>query len=1108
MSQDTTPRGRADDTPGLRYTAALADQIERRWQQRWQADGTYRVPNPGEPGFDASRPKFYCLDMFPYPSGAGLHVGHPEGYTATDIICRYKRMKGFNVLHPMGWDAFGLPAEQYALQTGIHPSITTKKAIDNFRRQLQRFGFCYDWSREFGTIDPEYYKWTQWIFLQIYSAWYDKELDRARPIAELVHELERGMIAVGPSGELVHLAGGGATPAISGEPVGVRMWHELTSEERRIFIDNQRLAYLDEQMVNWCPKLGTALANDEVIDGRSERGGYPVLRKPLRQWIFRITAYAQRLLDDLAKLDWPASTKTMQAEWIGRSEGAEIDFALDLTPFTAPYRGDIATFIRVFTTRPDTVFGATYMVVAPEHPLVDAVMRHPPAGADGPALRAYVEKARNTSEVDRMENRQKTGVFSGVHAVNPATGRPIPVWIADYVLMGYGHGAIMAVPAHDERDFEFAQKFGLPVKDVVYTRVHAAIAYFAGYANPEEQAPERWAGVLADMLGLAVSSNATPEEFPVVLSTIRGRRRPGADGTAIFIDPGAKPGSQPGAVGQRRGSTRIIWLDAIEEMKLTDFEELRRRVAEARITVAGGAAYAGPGFAVNSANDQVSLDGLHTEEAKAEIIKWLESQGAGRRRVNFRLRDWVFSRQRYWGEPFPIVYDAEGRHYPVSESALPVVLPPLDDYHPVESDDPQPLLAKATEWMNTTAGAAGVSPEILPPETPVRREANTMPGSAGSSWYCIRYCDPRNSDVFAGPGAQAYWMGGGPGLRAGAEISGVPGAARSAAVPGPGAGVDLYLGGSEHAVGHLLYSRFWQKVLFDLGHAPVDEPFRKLFHQGLITSFAYQRKDKSIIAVDEVKEESEGKFIEIATGAPVMPVVTKMSKRYKNVINPDDVIGEYGADTFRLYEMYMGPLEASKPWNPRDIIGLFRFLQKTWRLVVDESSGALRVGPAVDPALDKLLHRATAKVAQDIERLAFNTAIAALIEFVNAATSATAAAPGAGGLAREHIERLTLTLAPFAPHMAEEIWSKLGHATSIADAGWPEVDVSKLVDDQVEIPVQVLGKVRSRVVVPAGADAKMIEAAALADEKIKELVAGKPIKKVIVVPGKMVNVVV
>jgi len=1261
----------AHDAPAHRYTARFADHIETRWQNFWEQHGTFTQPNPGQPGFDASRPKFYCLDMFPYPSGAGLHVGHPLSYTATDIVSRFMRMQGRNVLHPMGWDAFGLPAEQYAIQTGIHPSITTKQATDNFRRQLKRFGFSYDWSREISTIDPEYYKWTQWIFLRAYNAWYDpSQADggKARPINELIAELESGDLRIGLGGELVHIGSAATTGIIGGEPVGTRRWLSMTARCWVAFSSCQRLAYIDEAIVNWCPKLGTVLANDEVIDGRSERGGHPVLRKPLRQWMFRITAYAERLLRDLDSVDWPSSTKTMQSEWIGRSEGAEIDFTLGSSPLRGenhlieatarltsdpqaglqprgfvgknPYPPDVygaaadvlirtrnlphmempgATYfvtwkavqethfsaaqmdavlsalrhfdswrcrvyvanvmsnhvhwivrpfegqglrelvrsvkrycaievnridggsghvwepdcfdhiicdtqhfnefvkycidnpvtagvvsvpsdyswsfvhaeavsseraaerrgtqndgsIRVFTTRPDTIFGATFMVVAPEHPLVQSAARSDGLlpEAERLALRAYVTAAKNRSEVDRMADaKDKTGVFTGLHCENPATGELIPIYTADYVLMSYGHGAIMAVPAHDERDFAFARKFNLPIRDVVYPRTQMVIEFYTRHATREEEESGRWKLVLADLLGLGATANIKPDMLGELLDAVRSRRE----------EPAAPSGS-PAAHFVPRGMIAAEYIEAIDE--IGDLEAIRRQYRSASVFASGGAAFSGNGYAVNSScpagagGEAVTLDMLSTEDAKQRIIDWLEKSGRGNRKINFRLRDWAFSRQRYWGEPFPIVFDEQGRHYPVSDAALPVTLPELADYSPVESDDPMPLLAKATQWMNTTAGAAGVSPDLLAPETPVRREANTMPGSAGSSWYFLRYCDSRNSERFVSREAERYWLN--------ADAS---------------CGTDIYIGGSEHAVGHLLYSRFWQKILFDLGEVEANEPFGKLYHQGLITSFAYQRADKTIVPTDEVSEVAEGKFAITATGENVTPVVTKMSKRYKNVVNPDDVIAEFGADTFRMYEMYMGPLDQSKPWNTKDAVGIFRFLQRLWRVAVDEQSGQLRLRPDADAAVEKQLHRTIHKVAQDIPRLAFNTAIAALIEFVNAATSA-------GGLTRDQLERITLALAPFAPHIAEELWHRLGHTGSLAYELFPAANPALLVDDTVEIPVQIGGKIRTKIIVPTNADKAAYEAAAMADDKVQAALAGKTIQKVIIVPGKMINIV-
>jgi leucyl-tRNA synthetase len=935
----------AEENPKYRYDATLAAEVEPRWQKAWEEQGAFRQPNPGEPGFDASRPKFYCLDMFPYPSGDGLHVGHPEGYTATDILSRYKRMRGFNVLHPMGWDAFGLPAEQYALQTGVHPAKTTQRAIENFRRQLRRFGFSYDWSREVSTIDPDYYRHTQWIFLQIYGAFFDTTRDRARPISELVAEFERGQRPVRFNPDAAEISAADKERELSA-------WSTLEPQLQRRVVDSYRLAYLAEQTVNWCPKLGTALANEEVIDGKSERGNFPVFRKPLEQWQLRITAYGKRLLDGLAQLDWPAATIAKQTTWIGFSVGAELTFPLLDVPADSPA-------LRVFTTRPDTLFGATYLVLAPEHPLVEVALRAPSAAAHSGALRAYAAEARNRSDLERQQNKDKTGVFTGLYATNPASAERIPIWVSDYVLMGYGTGAIMAVPAHDERDHEFAQRFSLPIRTVV---------------------------VPAD--------GSTPE-----------------------------------------------------------------------------GCFAGDGKNVSSANAEVSLDGLPTAEAKRTIVAWLERRGIGKAKHNTKLRDWLFSRQRYWGEPFPIVYDAAHNHYPISEDKLPLVLPELSDYQPEESDDPRPLLAKASGWLKVTARDVGVT--SLPPETPLTREMNTMPNWAGSCWYYLRFADPRNPRACVGEAADRYWLHD---------------------------GVDLYVGGAEHSVLHLLYARFWHHVLHDLGHASAAEPFRKLFHQGLIMSFAYQRADKSLVPVDKVEERAPEQFVEKATGAPVAQTIAKMSKSLRNVINPDEVISAYGADTFRLYEMYMGPLEASKPWNTRDIAGLSRFLQRTWRLLVNEESGELSLSAAADPEVEKQLHRTIAKVQGDIERLAFNTAIAALIGFVNAGTSSS-------GLSRDQADRFVRVLAPFAPHAAEELWHRLGHADLVSLAAWPSYDPAQLQDDTVEVPVQIMGKVRHRIMVPAGASAAVMEEIALADDKVKELLQGKTVRKIVTVPGKLINIV-
>mgnify|MGYP001332570783 FL=1 len=915
-------------TPTYKYCAEVANELETRWQSNWAKDNLYTIGNPGDDGFDTSKPKFYCLDMFPYPSGAGLHVGHPVGYIGSDIISRFKRMQGFNVLHPMGWDAFGLPAEQYAIETGVHPATTTRTAIDTFRGQLQRIGFSYDWSREFATIDPEYYKWTQWVWLKAYGSWFDPSTKQARPINTLIDGLNTGEITADDCD-----------------------WQLMSVSEKTTYVNNHRLAYLGEQVVNWCPKLGTVLANEEVIDGLSERGGFPVVRRPLRQWMFRITAFADRLLEDLEGLDWPHSTLRMQAEWIGRSEGADIDFNLqNREP------------IRVYTTRPDTLFGVTFMVLAPEHPLVDALIASPPENCNGKALAAYVTEAKNRADVDRMaDSKEKSGVFSGLFATNPATGKQIPVWVADYVLMGYGHGAIMAVPAHDQRDHDFAKAHDFEIIEVV---------------KPDEK----------------------------------------TDGC-----------------------------------------------------------FSGNGTAVNSSSDRVSIDGLRTKDAKQKIIDWLEENNIGTAKVNFRLRDWLFSRQRYWGEPFPIVFDSEGNHYPVSEASLPVVLPDLDDYTPTESKDPTPLLGKATDWLHTTAGEAGVDPSILAPDTPVTREANTMPGWAGSCWYEIRYCSPNCTERFVDKDAEQYWMGN---------------------------GTDLYIGGAEHAVLHLLYARFWHKMLFDLGEVSCNEPFQKLFHQGLLTSFAFQRANKSLVPSDKV-EEQYGKFIETETGEEVERVIAKMSKSLKNVVNPDDVIAEYGADTLRLYEMYMGPLEASAPWNTRDIVGVYRFLQRIWRLCIDEISGDIHatLHDVQDDSVERALHATIAKVTDDIPNLSYNTAIASMIEFVNTATSSSK-------LTANQLDRFVRLLSPFAPHIAQEIYTKIGGNGYIAVASWPTFDSALLVEDELELPVQIMGKVRGRVTVPADASDEIVKKAALEDSNISALLVNLTIRKVIIVPNKIINIVV
>ncbi len=895
------------------------DLIEPAWQQRWAAAQLFHVPNPGEPGFDPAKPKYYVLDMFPYPSGAGLHVGHPEGYTATDIITRYKRMRGFNVLHPMGWDAFGLPAEQYAIKTGQHPEITTRANVDGFRGQLQRIGFAYDWQREVNTTDPDYFRWTQWIFLQIYHSWFNPQTQCAEPISTYP----------------------GADP------------------------DSVRLAYVSEAPVNWCPELGTVLANEEVIDGKSEVGGHPVERRPMRQWMLRITAYAQRLIDELEGLDWPTGIKLLQQNWIGRSEGAEVRFKIagaigDRRSEIGDRRSPISELpspifetITVFTTRPDTLYGATYMVLAPEHPLVEQIVTE----EQWPAVREYRERTARKSDMERTElAKEKSGVWTGAFAINPVNEQKIPIWIADYVLLGYGTGAIMAVPAHDERDWEFARKFGLPIRQVV-----------------------------SDTPTLALGGGSVCEAEP---------------------------------------------LECLP----------------------------GEGFAIHSG----PLDGLPTAAAKAEISRLLEAQGLGKKTVNYKLRDWLFSRQRYWGEPFPVVWQ-DGRHFPIPESELPLVPPPLDDFKPTGTGEPP--LAKAKAWLRypsssfsssssssetTAVGEKDEDEEKDEGGSHATRETNTMPQWAGSCWYYLRYCDARNADRFVSEEAERYWMN-----------SGKPG------------GVDLYVGGTEHAVLHLLYARFWHKVLFDLGHVSTPEPFQRLVNQGLILG-----------------EDGQ-----------------KMSKSRGNVVNPDVVISEYGADSLRLYEMFMGPLEATKPWSMAGVEGVSRFLARVWRLVMEENQAGEWVNhPAVqdvpmDKATAKVVHATIQKVGEDIEELRFNTAISQMMICTNALIPLNPRP-------LEAVRLLLRVLNPFAPHLTEELWARSGGDPFLADQPWPHYDPALLIEDEVEIVLQVNGKVRDKIVVLKEATREEIEALARGSAKIAEWTAGKEIKKVVVVPGKLVNLVV
>lgn len=946
------------DAPRYRYTAELAAGLERSWQDNWAQQGTFNVPNPVgslAPADGSAVPddKLFVQDMFPYPSGEGLHVGHPLGYIATDVYARYYRMTGRNVLHALGFDAFGLPAEQYAVQTGTHPRTRTEANVVNFRRQLGRLGLGHDSRRSFSTTDVEFYKWTQWIFLQIYNAWFDTTADKARPISELIDEFDSGARVLDDG----------------------RQWAQLSAGERADVVDGYRLVYRADSMVNWCPGLGTVLANEEVTaDGRSDRGNFPVFRKRLRQWMMRITAYSDRLLNDLDSLDWPDQVKTMQRNWIGRSTGATALFA-------ATRADGAAADIEVFTTRPDTLFGATYLVLAPEHDLVDELVadRWPDGvqaawtyGGATPAEAVvdYRHAIAAKSDLERQENREKTGVFLGSYAVNPANGESVPIFIADYVLAGYGTGAIMAVPGHDQRDWDFARQFGLPIVEVI-----------AG-----------------------------------------------------------------GDISQ--------------------------------------AAHSGDGVLVNSG----FLDGKNVADAKQAMTQRLESDGRGRSRIQFKLRDWLFARQRYWGEPFPIVYDADGHAHAIDEAALPVELPDVRDYSPVSFDpddadsEPSPPLAKATDWVH-------VELDLGDGLKPYTRDTNVMPQWAGSSWYELRYTDPQNSERFCAKENEAYWMGPRP-----AEHG-----------PNDPGGVDLYVGGAEHAVLHLLYCRFWHKVLYDLGHVSSREPYRKLVNQGYIQAFAYTDARGSYVPAEEVIERDGGFVYPGPDGEiEVFQEFGKIGKSLKNSISPDEICDDYGADTLRVYEMSMGPLEASRPWATKDVVGAHRFLQRVWRLVIDEESGETRVADA-DLTAETLraLHRTIAGVWEDYAALRNNTAAAKLIEYTNYLTKQYR-----DGVPRAAVEPLVLMVAPLAPHMAEELWLRLGHGTSLAHGPFPVADSAYLVDDTVEYPVQVNGKVRGRVVVAADAASDAVQAAALADEKVQAFLAGSTPRKVIVVPGRMVNLVV
>ncbi len=934
--------------------------IEAKWQKYWEQNKTFQAHDI------SSKPKLYVLDMFPYPSGEGLHVGHPEGYSATDMYCRYQRMKGYNALHPMGYDAFGLPAEQYAIETGTHPQTTTERNIANIRRQIKQLGFSYDWDREFATTDPEYMRWTQWIFLLLFDTWFDREYQwtdpagkkrsgKGRPISEL------------PIPEEIRSRGEDAV---------------------RRYQDSQRLAYQAESPVNWCPALGTVLADEEVINGRSERGNHPVQRIPLRQWMLRITVYADRLIEDLETLQWPVSIKEMQKNWIGRSEGAEVDFFIGATAADfekwISYRlksgfpqdpGSEA--IRIYTTRPDTLFGATYMVLAPEHPLVNRLT----SGEHREKVEEYRQRVAETSEEDRLAGRgEKSGVFIGSHAINPATGEQIPIWIADYVLISYGTGAIMAVPGHDQRDLEFAQTFRLPVRAVV---------------KPTDEWLERMQPHAREFL--------TMESYPKLIGEL----------PEAFVEEGT---------------------------------------------------------GIQSANTEVSLNGLPTARAQARITEWLAHAGIGRASIKYKLRDWLFSRQRYWGEPIPVLHELgpdgkpNGLITAVSEEELPVRLPELEDFKPTgRLGGP---LEKASEWIKVKKRGR----EYL-------RETNTMPQWAGSCWYYLRFCDPHNKQKAWAPEKERYWMP-----------------------------VDLYVGGAEHAVLHLLYSRFWHKVLFDRGCVSTMEPFQKLINQGMILSVTYRTSEGRIVPYSSIRFE-EGKAFHAETDEELAGETEKMSKSRGNVIPVDMPIQRYGADTTRLYEMFMGPLEATKPWSMQGVEGISRFLNRAWRLLIDESADSMQLSPRVMsedavPTEEQLrvLHKTIQAVTQDMESLSFNTAISRLMEFVNYFT-------GQEHRPRSCMEIFVLLLAPMAPHIAEELWQALGHCDCIAYASWPDFDPKYTRESTIDIAVQINGKTRGRVTVPAGASDSEMEQAALRDGKIKKHLEGRTIQRVIPVPGKLINIV-
>ena len=939
--------------PSYRYTAKLAGEIEAHWQDHWETEGTFHAPNPAGPWaepekIDSRGEKLFVLDMFPYPSGAGLHVGHPLGYIATDTFARFNRMKGRNVLHALGYDAFGLPAEQYAVQSGQHPRVTTEHNIAIMRRQLRRLGLAHDPRRSVATVDVEFYRWTQWIFLQIFNAWFDEAANKARHIDELVEEFASGK-----------------RPTPSGLP-----WEELPAQERRQIIDSHRLAYLSEAPVNWCPGLGTVLANEEVTnEGRSEIGNFPVFKRNMSQWMLRITAYAERLLADLDKLDWPDKVKAMQRNWIGRSEGVRVFF-------TEAASGER---IEVFTTRPDTLFGATFMVLAPEHHLADGAASEWPEGTDpawtgghaspAEAVAAYRAEVERRTDADRSgDDKEKTGLFTGRFAINPVNGQRVPIFIADYVTLGYGTGAVMAVPSGDQRDWEFAKAYNLPIVETVI------------------------------------------------------------------------PCSEHN----------------------------------------GNSAWTGDGEVINSTNPEISLNGMNVSDAKTAITEWLEAKGLGEATVNYRLRDWLFSRQRYWGEPFPIVYDETGLPIALPEEMLPIELPEVTDYSPKAMDpedrnsDPVPPLARATDWTS-------VELDLGDGKKVYRRELNVMPQWAGSCWYEMRYLDPANHDRFVGEDVERYWMG----PRGEGDVG----------------GVDLYVGGVEHAVLHLLYARFWHKVLFDLGFVSSAEPFRRLFNQGYIQAYAYRDSRGQTVPAAEVEAHGEGQemtwtwqdqFVKREYG--------KMGKSLKNIVSPDEMYEAYGADTFRLYEMGMGPLAQSKPWETRAVVGSQRFLQRLWRNVVNEETGDLVTRDTdIDEATLHALHKTIDAVNKDYENLSFNTAIARLTEY-NTVLTALKVVP------RAAVEPLVLMVAPLAPHIAEELWHRLGHDQSLAHEPFPVADPELVAEDTITAVVQVRGKLRAQLEVSASITEDELRELALAHPRIvKEIPNG--VRKVIVRAPKLVNVV-